>query len=567
VSSTPVRDPRPDAPAPRPRRHLRWPAKVGIGLAGLVVLAALVGLVPNEPIRRSIESRMNASLKGYEARIGKARFQPIGLSLTLENLQLRQKSHPEPAILVIPKLHASVHWKELIFARVVADFLVDRPVVYVNLPQLQSEISDEVPVKNKGWQQALEAIYPLKINLFRIHEGKLTYVDEDPKRPLEMSQLNARATNIRNIHSKDRTYPSDVEASAVVFQNGRAEFKGNADFLAEPYAGAKGSFRLAGIPLDSVKPVAAHWSVLVSGGILSTSGDVEFSPKVRDLRLADVTLEKLKVGYQKRPQGAPEPGIAPASTKKTGNPEKTEKPPQEAVVPWTMRLDRFHLVDSELELVDKTRDPDYRLFVAHADVTAEGLSNKPEQGPGRATASGKFMGVSDVKGTATFRPGTRKAKGQDSAPLDFDVQLEVAPTPLPKLNDLFRAYGKFDVYAGTLQVYSEIGVHNNYMRGYVKPIFKDVEIYDPAQDANKGFLKKVYENAVDLAQKILTNRKRDQVATNVEVEGPVGNTSSSLFQVLGGLLENAFIRAILPGFDRQVGVRKVDGKAEAPKAK
>ena len=135
------------------------------------------------------------------------------------------------------------------------------------------------------------------------------------------------------------------------------------------------------------------------------------------------------------------------------------------------------------------------------------------------------------------------------------VQLEVGPTPLPKLNDLFRAYGKFDVYAGTLQLYSELGVHDNYMRGYVKPIFKDVEIYDPAQDAQKSIFKKVYENAVDLAQKILTNRKRDQVATNVEIEGAVGNTSSNFLQVLGGLLENAFVRAILPGFDRQVGTR------------
>ena len=546
MSSTAVRDPRPDAPAPRRRRRrLRWPAKVGLGLAGLLVLVGLVGLVPNEPIRRKMEGRMNASLQGYEARIGKVRFQPIGLSLTLENLQIRQKSHPEPAILVVPRLHASVHWKELIFARVVADFSVDRPVVYVNLPQLQSELSDDVPVDRKGWQQALEAIYPLKINLFHIHDGSLTYVDADPNRPLQLTRLNARASNIRNIHSKDRTYPSPVEASAVVFQNGTAEFKGNADFLAAPYAGIKGSFRLAGIPLDSVKPVAAHWSVLVSGGILSTSGDVEFAPKVRDLRLAEVALERLKVGYQKRPQGAPEPGIAPASAKEKA---RKAKEPVENPVPWKMRLDRFRLVDSELELVDKTRNPDYRLFVTHADITAEGLSNKPEQGPGRATAKGKFMGVSDVKSAATFRPG----KG----PIDFDVQIQVDPTPLPKLNDLFRAYGKFDVYAGTLEVYSELGVHDNYMRGYVKPIFKDIEIYDSSQDAQKSIFKKVYESAVEVASKLLTNRKHDQVATNLNIEGPVGDTRSSFFQALGGLIENAFIHAILPGFDRQVGTLK-----------
>jgi hypothetical protein len=158
------------------------------------------------------------------------------------------------------------------------------------------------------------------------------------------------------------------------------------------------------------------------------------------------------------------------------------------------------------------------------------------------------MGKGDVSATATFRPGRGTS--------DLDVQVEVGPTPLPELNDLFRAYGKFDVFAGTLQMYSEIGVHDRYMRGYVKPIFKDVEIYDSRQEANKSIFKKVYESAVDAAAKLLTNRKRDQVATNAPIEGPIGEAGSNFFAVLGGLVENAFIKGILPGFDRQVGTRK-----------
>ena len=101
----------------------------------------------------------------------------------------------------------------------------------MNLKQLRAEAEDETPVKQKGWQQAVEAIYPLKINLLRIGDGELTYIDDDPQRPLKITQLNARASNIRNIHSKDRTYPSPVEATAVVFGSGKADLKGNADFL------------------------------------------------------------------------------------------------------------------------------------------------------------------------------------------------------------------------------------------------------------------------------------------------------------------------------------------------
>lgn len=548
MSSQPVprRPSRPETPPPV-RRHshkrLRPLAKVGIALAGLVVFLVAAGFVPNEPLRRTIERRMNASLQGYEARIGRARLQPFGLSVTLENLQVRQKAHPDPAILVIPRLHASVHWREILFLKVVADFAIDRPVAYVNLPQLKEELADQVPVKSKGWQQAVEAIYPLKINLLRIHDGSLTYVDQDPKRPLEITHLNASANNIRNIHSKDRTYPSPIEASAVVFRTGKADIQGDADFLAVPYTGVKGRFRLAEIPLDALGPLGKHWNVLVSGGTMTTGGEVEFAPKVRNLLLSDLRIAGVRVGYEKKAPGADKSGVAEVAKKAAASAEGE-------AVPWNLRLDRFRLTDSTLELVDRTRTPDYRLFVSHTDVSVEGLSNKAGEGTARATGHGKFMDSGNMTLAATFRPGR--------GPADFDAKLEIGPTPMPKLNDLFRAYGKFDVYAGTLEVFSEIGVHDAYMRGYVKPIFKDVEIYDKAQDANKSFFKKVYESAVDVASKLLKNRKHDQVATSATVEGPVGNAQTSTFQVLGKLLENAFIRAILPGFDRQVGTLKAE---------
>ena len=105
----------------------------------------------------------------------------------------------------------------------------------------------------------------------------------------------------------------------------------------------------------------------------------------------------------------------------------------------------------------------------------------------------------------------------------------------------------------SLLLNAEVRIHNGYMQGWVKPIFRDVEIYDKSQDAQKPLFKKVYEGVIDTASKILKNRKHAQVATTTTIEGPVGNAKSSLWEVLGGLLENAFIKAILPGFDRQVG--------------
>ncbi len=482
---------------------------------------------------------MNSGLSGYEIRLGGARFQPLGFSITLRDVVLRQLAHPEPPVLVIPRLHASVHWKELLFLRVVADFAIDRPRAWINLAQLRSELGDEIPAERKGWQQAVEAIYPLKINLLHIRDGSLTYADRDPEHPLELSRVALKASNIRNIHSQERTYPSPVEASAVVFETGRALFDGHADFLAEPYLGVRGRLRLDDIPLDPFHSVVDHWNVLVAGGSLTTEGEIEFAAGVRRLVLPELAVSGVRIGYEKRPPGGQEHGLAP---------DAAATPRREGSVPWELRLTRFRLVDSRLELHDTSRDPAYRLFIDRADATVEDLDTRAPGRTAHATLTGRFLGSGDVEADGAFRP-TRGSP-------DLHLKVAVGPTPMTDLNGLFRAFGKLDVAGGTFQLYSEIDVHDAYLKGYVKPIFKDVDVYDSRQEKGKSFLKKAYERVVEIASDILKNQERDQVATNAAIEGPVGDAHSSFFDVLGGVLENAFVKAILPGFDRQVKIRK-----------
>jgi hypothetical protein len=56
---------------------------------------------------------------------------------------------------------------------------------------------------------------------------------------------------------------------------------------------------------------------------------------------------------------------------------------------------------------------------------------------------------------------------------------------------------------------------------------------------------------------LFENRREDRVATVVNISGPVGNPNSSIWQILGKLWENAFIKAIFPGFEREItAVRK-----------
>ena len=50
------------------------------------------------------------------------------------------------------------------------------------------------------------------------------------------------------------------------------------------------------------------------------------------------------------------------------------------------------------------------------------------------------------------------------------------------MNDLFRSYGKFDVVAGSFSFYSELKARDGNIEGYVKPLFKGMDVYDRRQD-------------------------------------------------------------------------------------
>ena len=522
----------------------RLPRAVLWALVGLVILVMLIVIASffvDEPMRRSIEKNMNQRLTGYTVQLPRLHFQLIGLSVTLYDLKITQQAHPDPPVAFIPRLHASVQWKEILSGHIVSDFLFDQPRIQINLPQLRKEVSDETPVKDRGWQQAAEAIYPFKINLLRVNDADFVYVDEDPKRPLHISHLSFRANNIRNIHSKDRVYPSPVHAEGAVFETGRAIVDGHADFLARPYAGIHIQYRLEKIPLDNLRPITARSNLVLKGGLLASDGEVEYAPKWKFVKVRDLTINGLHLDYIHTARTA-----AAESARKEKVKQAARKATNEPGV--VLRLDRFDLVDSNIGLVNKTKKPDFRLFVSGANLHVTNLSNRTARGPAVARLRGKFMGSGPSVAVAHFRPEGKTA--------DFDLDLAIENTSLPDMNDLLRAYGKIDVTEGKFSLYSQIRVKDRYLTGYVKPFFEGMKVYDREQDREKSFFHKLYEGIVGGLAKLLENRKTNEVATRVDVSGPVGGANANVWDVIGGVLENAFVKAILPGFDREVVLSK-----------
>ncbi len=526
------------APVGRGSRIAGW---VIATLAVLVVAVFIASYLLDPILRTRLEGAMNERLIGYQTRLGRAHVQLLSGTLTLSGLVVSQNAHPTPPVAVLPQMKFSIQWRELLSGRIVADLLLTHPNVHINLTQLRAEKADPVPLSKKGWQDAVEAIYPFKINLLRIENGEATYIHTDQQRPLHLSAISIRADNIRNIHYRGDIYPSPFHADSIVFERGRMTIDGKANFLAKPFPGILASYQVVQIPLNKFEPEVQRANLRVYNGILQSKGVVEYSPKIARVDVDNAAIDGIHLDYVHTSQSAA------GETKRIAI-VKTDAAKVNNAPGVQLKAREVALTNSELKFIDDAASTHYRFVISDANMRATNLSNHLSAGPAKFQFNGKLMGSGDTTLTGVLRP-------EHEGP-NFDFDLASSGTDLTSLNDFLRAYGKFDVASGHVAVYSQVTVKDHYVSGYVKPLFTDVKVYDAQKDKKKPILHQMKELLIGGAAKLLKNPRTQQVATRVDISGQVNNPNVSAWQAIGQVIENAFINAIVPGFDREVAAAR-----------
>jgi hypothetical protein len=534
-------------------KRKRWLWITGI-TAAVVALTWIAALSIDEPVRKYMERKINARLTGYTIAVPKLHIHPWSVSLELLDSTLRQDANPEPPIALFHSLQASLHWKALIHGKFVATITFDRPALYVNLKHLRAEAASDVPLKERGWQEALEAIaLDLKIDKLQVRDGELTYVDTSDLKPLRLSRIDATADNIRNIKSKDRTYPSDLHVEAVVFDAGKLWLDGHADFLAEPYAGVQAALKLDNIELEYFKPVAKRYNLSVTKGTLALAGDLEYAPTITKVALDRVTVQNTHLEYIHT--------AATAQAEQARKDQTVQAAKQVANEPtMELRVNRVDVTKSTFVVVNRAASPEYRLELTDAELTLENLSNQRIEGAAVAKLKGRFM-----DGEAHASLAVRPRKGG----YDMDLSARVEDADMARMNNFVHDYGGFNVAAGEMSVFTELKVENGAVTGYVKPLFRDVKVGVPEGEPEppKSIGQRLYQSAVGLAAKILKNRPRKEVATVVTITGRADQPVYSMWNAVGHLLQNAFIKAILPGFDPERKKKTEEQATKQPTAK
>ncbi|MBM6550137.1 DUF748 domain-containing protein [Marinomonas ostreistagni] len=184
-------------------------------------------------------------------------------------------------------------------------------------------------------------------------------------------------------------------------------------------------------------------------------------------------------------------------------------------------------------------EPPVNIQVNDINATLTNLTNV-DNGAGRVASldvKAKALNDAKLKANAQFDPF---AQG------DFIVALRCEELSLPMLNDLAKAYASLDFKGGTGEVVMEMEAKDSELTGYVKPLFKNVDIFDWEQDVveqGKNPFQLAWEGLSGGLSGLLTNGDSDRLATRVEFNGSLDDPSVSTWQTIKNTVSNAFLDA------------------------
>ncbi len=216
-------------------------------------------------------------------------------------------------------------------------------------------------------------------------------------------------------------------------------------------------------------------------------------------------------------------------------------------------INRFEIENGQVHYKDLTSSPLVDISMNDIYVIAENLRN---------TVDPMQVLPSSIDANATVYGGKVDLKVNlnllEDAPT-FDLKAECKNLNLPDLNSFFKAYGKFTVEKGDFSVYSEVAAKDGGFKGYVKPLIKDLKVLG-SSDKDESPLVKLWEGIIDAVAWILKNKKEDQLATKIPLEGRFTDPKPNIIYTIFAMLRNGWIEALNPSLDYEININSVGAK-------
>ncbi len=226
------------------------------------------------------------------------------------------------------------------------------------------------------------------------------------------------------------------------------------------------------------------------------------------------------------------------------------KPAPQAIEQWRdglqrlvpFRLDELSISDGAVRFLDRQRGID--LGMDGIDGGLRGLRG----GGGTHSAEPAtfhFTGTTTGSGSFTLDGGIDPLR----KPLFCTLKAALEHQSLPALNPSAAHLDGLTFASGSFDGYVEITIREQVIDGYIKTLFRDLDIARFRSEAGGDARKLFWKAAIALGEAILPNDDTGALAAKIPVHGRIDAPDTDAWQAIGSTLRNAFLTAILPGFD------------------
>jgi hypothetical protein len=234
--------------------------------------------------------------------------------------------------------------------------------------------------------------------------------------------------------------------------------------------------------------------------------------------------------------------------------------------PWTATLEslfpfdinRIQIQNGSVHLQNFHNQDKFDIYVTNLFSVATNLTNSrkvSQKLPAGLTASGQTLG----KGLLSVN---LKVNPLEAAPT-FEVTATLTNVDMVQINDFLRSYGKLDVAKGTFNLFVSAAANQGTYEGYVKVLFENLDIFQWEKDRKKNILELFWQAIAGALSEGFRNHPHDQLAAQIPISGSFTNSHVHVFAAVGSLLQNAFIRALIPKIEPRIKLQDIEKKSAA----
>lgn len=220
-----------------------------------------------------------------------------------------------------------------------------------------------------------------------------------------------------------------------------------------------------------------------------------------------------------------------------------------------LTLNKLEVNNSTIRYKDPYKSPRLDIPMRQIHLVALNLVNAYDSAtvlPATIDATGRLY-----KGTIEMHLKTDPFSRQSK----FDMNTSIRHVNMEALNNLLRAYAHLDVNKGNFDVYMEFAAKDGRVKGYVKPIIKDLDVV--TWNKSEGKLGQIlWESVVEAGAWVFKNHAKDQLGTKIYIEGKMKDPKVSIGKAILILLQNAFVVALKPYIDGEISIGSVQSSKD-----